>query len=171
MIPTTGVKQAAGTCVATLLLMMSATACGGVADRPGNPKALAPIALVTQGSGPAGDYRVWAFHTSDGMACIEVDSNNAEGGGCDPTGNLPLGGGLNRNAHGVVVDASTAVASATTAVVHDASGTSVVVALVDVGPTLPGVKIAIANLGPAANPVAVDFLDAGGSKVDSVPFR
>ena len=178
MIPTTGVKQAAGTCVATLLLVMSAAACeavgapgGGVGDRPGNPKALAPIALVAQGSGPAGDYRVWAFHTSDGMTCIEVDSNNAEGGGCDPTGSLPLGGGLSRNAHGVVVDAITAAASASTAVVHDASGTSVVVALVDVGPTLPGVKIAIANLGPAANPVAVDFLDAGGSKVDSVPFR
>jgi len=78
--------------------------------------------------------------------------------------------GVGRNARGVVVDASTAVASAATAVFHDASGADVSVALVDVGPTLPGVKVAIANLGPAANPVAVDFLDAGGSKVDSVRF-
>lgn len=178
MIPLTGVKQAAGTSVATLLLVMSVTACeavgapgGGVGDRPGNPKALAPIALVAQGSGPAGDYRVWAFHTSDGMACIEVDSINAAGGTCDPTDGLPLGGGLSRNAHGVVASAFTAAASATTAVIHDASGATVAVALVDVGPSLPGVKVAIANLGPAANPVAVDFRDAGGSKVDSVPFR
>jgi hypothetical protein len=173
----TGVKQAAGTCVVTVLLAMSVATCGavgapfgGVRDRPVNPKAIAPIVLVAQGSGPAGDYKVWAFHTSDGMACLEVDSGNGSGGGCDPAGSRPLGGGVGRNAQGVVVDASTAVASAATAVFHDASGADVSVALVDVGPTLPGVKVAIANLGPAANPVAVDFLDAGGSKVDSVRF-
>jgi hypothetical protein len=172
-----GLMMAARPPFAALLLVMSVAGCGAVGtpggsvgDRPGNPKAVAPIALVAQGSGPAGDYRVWAFHTSDGMSCIEVDSINAEGGGCDPTGGPPLGGGLNRNAHGVVVSAFTATASAAKAVIHDASGASMAVALVDVDPTLPGVKVAVANLGPAANPVAVDFLDAGGSKVDSVPF-
>lgn len=177
MIPMTGVKRGAGTCVATLLLVMSAAACeavgtmgGGVGDRPGNPKALAPFALVTQGSGPAGDYRVWAFRTSDGWACIEVDSMNGESGGCDPAGGPPIGGGVARNAQGVIVDGVTAAASATTAVVRDANGSTVAVVLVDVGPSMPGVKVAVADLGKTANPVAMDFLDAGGSKVDSLPF-
>ncbi|HEX7444002.1 MAG TPA: hypothetical protein VF320_08955, partial [Acidimicrobiales bacterium] len=86
------------------------------------------------------------------------------------TGSRPLGGGVGRNDHGVVVDASTAEASASTAVVHDASGADVSLALFDVGPTLPGVKVAVASLGQSANPVAIDFLDAAGSKVDSVRF-
>lgn len=178
LIPMAGVQRAAGTCVATMLLAMSVAACGavgapfgGVRDRPENPKAIAPIVLVAQGSGPAGDYKVWAFRTSDGMTCLEVDSGNGSGAGCDPAGNrVGSGGGVGRNAHGVVVDASTAAASATTAVLHDASAADVSVALVDVGPILPGAKVAIFNLGPAANPVAVDFLDAGGSTVDSVRF-
>lgn len=163
--------------LAAVLMAVSVTACGavgalggGIRDKPGNPNAVAPIALVAEGSGPAGDYRVWAFNTSDGMACIEIDSMNAEGGGCDPAGRSPTGGGLARNVHGVIVDGVTAEASAVTAVVRDASGATTALALIDVGPTLPGLKIAIANLGPASNPVAVDFLDAGGSKVDSAPF-
>ena len=177
LLPTmTGVKQAAGACGATVLLGMSVVACGagrgpfgGVPDRPDNPKAIAPVALVAQGSGPAGDYKVWAFRTSDGMTCLEVDSGNGSGGGCDPTGNRAGGGsGVGRNAQGVVVDAETEMASATTAVLHDASAADVSVALVDAGPILPRAKVAIFNLDPAANPVGVDFLDAGGSKVDSV---
>jgi hypothetical protein len=144
--------------------------CQSVRDGPANPKAVAPVALVTQGSGPAGDYRVWAFHTSDGWACIEIDSMKAEGGGCDPAGGPPTGGGVARNAQGVIVDGITAEASAVTAVVRDASGATTALTLIEVGPTLPGAKVVIANLGLAANPVAVDFLDAGGSKVDSAPF-
>jgi hypothetical protein len=173
----TGVKQAAARCVATTLLAMSVAACsgagaplGGVRDRPENPKAIAPISLVAQGSGPAGDHRVWAFRTSDGMTCLEVDSGSGSTAGCDPAGNRAGGGGVGRNAQGVVVDASTEVASAATAVLHDASAADVSVVLVDVGPILPRAKVAVFNLGPAANPVAVDFLDAGGSKVDSVRF-
>ena len=146
------------------------SACQSVRDRPGNPKAVGPVALVTQGSGPAGDYRVWAFHTSDGWACIEIDSMKAEGGGCDPAGGPPTGGGVARNAQGVIVDGITAEASAVTAVVRDASGATTALTLIEVGPTVLGAKVAIANLGLAANPVAVDFLDAGGSKVDSAPF-
>ena len=44
------------------------------------------------------------------------------------------------------------------------------VALVDVGPILPRAKVAVFNVGPTADPVAVDFFDAGGLKVDSVRF-
>jgi hypothetical protein len=44
------------------------------------------------------------------------------------------------------------------------------VALVDVGRILPRAKVAVFNLGPTANPVSVDFLDPGGSRVDSVRF-
>jgi hypothetical protein len=145
--------------------------CQSVRAGPANPKAVAPVALVTQGSGPAGDYRVWAFRTSDGMTCLEVDSGSGSGAGCDPAGNRAGGGGgVARNTQGVVVDASTEVASATTAVLHDAGAADVSVALVDVGPILPRAKVAVFNLGSTANPVAVDFLDAGGSKVDSVRF-
>ena len=144
--------------------------CQSVRDAPPNPKAVAPVALVTQGSGPAGDYRVWAFHTSDGWACIEIDSPKAEGYGCDPDGSPPTGGGVARNAQGVIVHGITAEASAVTAVIRDASGATTASILIEVGPTLPGAKVVIANLGLAANPVAVDFLDAGGSKVDSAPF-
>jgi hypothetical protein len=143
--------------------------CQSVRSGPANPNAVAPVLLVTQGSGPAGDYRVWAFHTTDGMACIEVDSVHGEGGSCDPTGDVPVGSYLGRNDHGVVASAFTAAASATSAVIRDASGATLAVALVDVGPTLPGLTVAVANLGPAANPVAVDFLDASGSK--STPRR
>lgn len=144
--------------------------CQSVRDAPANPKAIAPVALVTQGSGPAGDYRVWAFRTSDGMTCLEVDLGGGSGAGCDPAGNRAGGGGVARNAEGVLVDASTGVASATTAVLHDAAAADVSVALVVVGPILPRVKVAVFNLGLSANPVSVDFLDAGGSKVDSVRF-
>jgi hypothetical protein len=140
--------------------------CQSVRSGPANPKAVAPV-LVTQGSGPAGDYRVWAFHTSDGWTCYEVDSPKAEGGGCDPAGGSPTGGGVARNAEGVIVDGVTAEASAVTAVIRDASGATTALSMIEVGPTLPGTKIVVANLGLAANPVAVDFLDAAGSKVDS----
>jgi hypothetical protein len=47
---------------------------------------------------------------------------------------------------------------------------STTLTLFEVGPTVPGAKIAVANLGPDANPAAIDFFDAGGSKVDSAPF-
>ena len=144
--------------------------CQAVRSGPANPKAVAPVSLVAQGSGPAGDYRVWAFHTSDGWACYEVDSMKAEGGGCDPAGGSPTGGGVARNAQGVIVDGVTDEASAVTAVVRDASGATTALPLIEVGPTLPGAKVVVANLGPAANPVAVDFLDASGAKVDSAPF-
>jgi hypothetical protein len=143
--------------------------CQSVRSGPANPKAVAPV-LVTQGSGPGGDYRVWAFHTSDGWTCIEVDSAKAEGGVCDPAGGPPAGGGVARNAQGVVVDGETAEASAVAAVVRDASGATTALTLIEVGPTLPGVKVAIAAFGPAANPVAVDFLDAAGSNVGSSPL-
>jgi hypothetical protein len=159
-----------------LLLAVSVAACGvagnggGPGDRPNNPRAVAPFTLVAQGTGPAGDYRVWAFHTSDGMACLEVNSAGIGSGGCDPTGDAPTGGGVGRSAQGVIVDGATPVASAVRAVLRDASGAMIEVTLIDVGPQLPGVKIGVANLGPDANPVGMDFLDAGGSKVDSVRF-
>ena len=123
-------------CLAWSVVIAAAvvSGCQSVHDRPSNPKAIAPFALVTQGSGPAGDYRVWAFHTSDGWACIEVDSMNAEGGGCDPAGGPPTGGGVARNADGVVVDGITTEASAATAVVRDASGATTALTLIDVGP-------------------------------------
>lgn len=95
---------------------------------------------------------------------------DGEGGSCDPTGGPHIGGGVARNAQGVIVDGITAEASAVTAVVRDASGATTPIPLIEVGPTLPGAKIAIANLGHGANPVAVDFLDAGGSTVGSAPF-
>lgn len=144
--------------------------CQSVRDGPANPKAVAPVALVTQGSGPAGDYRVWAFHTSDGWACVEVAFTTGQTGGCDPAGGSPTGGGVARNAQGVIVNGITAEASAVTAVVRDASGAITAIPLIDVGATLPGAKVAIANLGLAANPAGIDFLDAAGSKVDSAPF-
>jgi hypothetical protein len=144
--------------------------CQSVRSGPSNRDAVAPFTLVTQGSGPAGDYRVWAFHTSDGWACIETDSPGSEGGGCDPAGGPPIGVGVARNAQGVIVDAVTAEASAVTAVVRDASGATTTLPLIDVGSALPGAKVVVANLGLAANPVAVEFLDAGGSEVDSAPL-
>lgn len=162
-----------------LLLAMTLAACGpvaapggSVADRPSNPQALAPIVVVAQGSGAAGDFRVWAYRTADGMACIELGSTGGATSACDPTGRPPVGGsGVNRDARGVVAWADTGAVSATTAVVHDASGADARVALVDVGPTMAGVKVAIANLGPSANPVSIDFLDPAGLKVDSVRLR
>jgi hypothetical protein len=159
-----------------LLLALTVVGCGaivapggGLPDRPDNPKAIAPIAVVAQGSGAAGEFRVWAYHTSEGMACIELASTGGATGACDPTGRPPVGGsGVNRNARGVVVWANTGEASATTAIVHDASGASLNVGLIDGGPTLPGVKVAVASLGPSGSPLAIDFLNAAGSKVDSV---
>jgi hypothetical protein len=159
-----------------LLLATSIAACNAfvapgrdLPNQPENPKAIAPITVVAQGSGAAGDFRVWAYHTSDGMACIELASTGGASSACDPTGRPPVGGsGVNRNARGVVIWASTGAASATTAVVIDANGVDLRLALVNVGPTLPGAKVVIANLGLSANPVAIDFLDAAGSKVDSV---
>ena len=153
-----------------VIAAVGVSGCQSVRSGPANPKAVAPVALVTQGSGPGGDYRVWAFRTSDGWACIEVAFMNGESGGCDPAGGPPTGGGVARDAQGVIVDGITAEASAVTAVVRDASGATTVVTLIDVGPTLPGAKVVVANLGLAAKPVAVDFLDASGSKVDSAPF-
>jgi len=142
--------------------------CRPGAGGPSNPKAVGPVELVAQGTGPGGEYRVWAFHTSDGWACIEVDSPNAEGGGCDPRGGVPLGGGVARNAQGVIVDGVTAEASAVTAVVRDANGGATAVPLIEVGAALRGAKVVVANLGLAANPVAVDFFDASGAVVDTV---
>jgi hypothetical protein len=164
---------------AGLLLTLSITACGasiapggGLADRPENPNAIAPIAILAQGSGEAGEFRIWAYHTSEGMACIELATAGGATSACDPTGRPPVGGsGVNRNARGVVVWANTGEASATTAIVVDASGASLNVALIDAGPTVPGVKVAVANLGSSRSPVAIDFLNAAGSKVDSVRLR
>jgi hypothetical protein len=144
--------------------------CRSVPDGPRNPDAVAPVSLVTEGLGPAGAYRVWAFRTSLGWTCIEVDSGNGSDGGCDPAGGPPTGGGVARDDHGVVVHGVTAEGSAVSAVVRDASGLTTTLTLFEVGPTVPGAKIAVANLGPDANPAAIDFLDAGGSKVDSAPF-
>ena len=157
-----------------LLLALTLAGCasgGGVADRPENAKAIAPIALVAQGSGVAGDFRIWAYRTSEGMACIELATTGGASSTCDPTGRPPVGGGgLNRSARGVVVWANTGEASATKAIVHDASGASLSVGLIDGGSTMPGTKVAVANLGPPGSPVGIDFLDANGSKVDSVTF-
>jgi hypothetical protein len=141
--------------------------CQSVPDRPTNPDAMDPVALVTEGSGPAGAYRVWAFRTSLGWTCIEVDSGGGSAGGCDPAGGPPIGVGVGRDDHGVVVHGITAEASAVSAVLRDASGLTTRLTLFEVGPIVPGAKIAVANLGPGANPAAIDFLDAGGSKVDS----
>ncbi len=146
------------------------SACQSVPDRPRNPNAVAPFALVTEGTGPAGTYRVWAFRTSLGWTCIEVDSGNGSNGGCDPAGGTPVGAGVGRDDHGVVVHGITAERSAVTAVVRDASGLITPLTLFAVGPVVPGAKIAVANLGPGANPAAIDFLDAGGSRVDSAAF-
>jgi hypothetical protein len=144
--------------------------CQSVPNRPNDPNAVAPFELVTEGAGPAGAYRVWAFRTSLGWTCIEVDSGNGSSGGCDPAGGTPIGSGVGRDDHGVVVHGVTAEASAVSAVVRDANGLRTAVTLFEVGPTVPGAKIAVANLGPDANPAAIDFLDAGGSNVDSVTF-
>jgi hypothetical protein len=156
-------------CLAWLAVIATAvvSGCQSVPDRPGNPDAVAPVALVTEGFGPAGAYRVWAFRTSRGWTCIEVDSANGSNGGCDPAGGPPIGVGVGRDDHGVVVHGVTAEASAVSAVVRDASGLTTTLTLFEVGPTVPGAKIAVANLGPGANPAAIDVLDAGGSKVDS----
>lgn len=143
--------------------------CRSVPDRPNNAEAVAPI-VVTEGTGPAGDYRVWAFRTSAGWTCVEVDSANGSTGGCNPAGGPTTGGGVGRDDHGVVVHGITVEPSAVSAVVRDASGLTTALTLSEVGSTMPGAKIAVANLGPDANPAAIDFLDAGGSKVDSTTF-
>ena len=143
--------------------------CRSVPDGPDNPEAVAPV-VVTEGSGPAGDYRVWAFRTALGWTCIEVDSGNGSAGGCDPAGGPPIGVGVGRDDRGVVVHGITTEASAVSAVVRDANGLTTNLTLFDVGPTVPGAKIAVANLGPDAKPAAIDFLDADGSKVDSATF-
>jgi hypothetical protein len=161
------VKSQVGLAWSAVLAAAVAIGCQSVPDRPDNPEAVAPIALVTEGSGPAGDYRVWAFRTSRGWTCVEVDSGSGSTGGCDPAGGPPLGVGVGRDDHGVVVHGITAEASAVSAVVRDASGLTTTLTLFEVGPTVPRAKIAVANLGPGANPAAIDFLDAGGSKVDS----
>jgi hypothetical protein len=165
--------------VVGLVLAISVVACNAafdagrdLPDRPENEKAIAPIMVVAQGSGAAGEFRVWAYHTSDGMACIELASTGGASSACDPTGRPPVGGsGVNRNARGVVVWGSTGAALARTAVVIDENGVDLSLPLVDVGPTMPGAKIAIATLGSSANPVAIDFLDAAGSRIDSVKLR
>jgi hypothetical protein len=161
-----------------LLLALAITGCGavvapggGLSNRPDNPNAIAPIAVIAQGSGAAGEFRVWTYHTSEGMACIELASTGGATSACDPTGRPPLGSGLNRNARGVLVWANTGEASATSAIVHDASGASLNVGLIDGGPTMSGVKVAVANLGPSGSPIAIDFLDAAGSSVDAVRLR
>jgi hypothetical protein len=159
-------------CLAASAMMAVAlvSGCRSVPDGPDDPDAVAPITLVAEGDGPAGAYRVWAFRTALGWTCIEVDSGNGSDGGCDPAGGPPTGGGVGRNDHGVVVHGITAEASAVSAVVRDANGLTTSLTLFEVGPTVPGAKIAVANLGPDANPAAIDFLDAGGSMVDSAPF-
>ena len=144
--------------------------CQSVPDRPHNPDAVAPVALVTQGSGPSGVYRVWAFRDSHGWTCIEVDSGNGSNGGCDPAGGPPIGAGVGRDEHGVVVNGVTAEPSAVSAVVRDANGLTTTVPLVEVGPIVPGAKVAVATLGRDANPASIDYLDAGGLKVDSASF-
>jgi hypothetical protein len=158
-------------CLAWLAVIAAAvvSGCQSVPDRPSNPDAVAPI-VVTEGSGPAGAYRVWAFRTALGWTCIEVDSGSGSNGGCDPAGGPPIGVGVGRDDHGVVVHGITAEPSAVSAVVRDASGLTIHLTLFDVGPTVPGAKIAVANFGPGAKPVAIDFLDAGGAKVDSASF-
>ena len=161
-------KSHGGWTLSVTLAAVTLFGCQPGVGGPANPRAVAPVVLVAQGSGPGGSYRVWAFHTSDGWACIEVDSSNAEGGGCDPRGGTPLGGGIARNAQGVIVDGVTTEASAVGAAVRDASGGSTDVPLIDVGPAMPGAKVAIANLDQAANPVAIDFFDVDGVRVDSV---
>ena len=112
------------------LVGMSVVACDGAgapgrgpSDRPENANAIAPIALVAEGSGAGGEFRVWAYHTSDGMACIELASAGGASSACDPTGKPPVGGsGVARNARGVVAWASTGAASAATALVLDEPG-------------------------------------------------
>jgi hypothetical protein len=156
--------------VSAMMAVALVSGCRAVPDGPDNPDAVAPVTLVTEGVGPAGAYRVWAFHTALGWTCIEVDSGNGSDGGCDPAGGSPTGGGVGRNDHGVVVHGITAEASAVSAVVRDANGLTTSLTLFEVGPTVPGAKVAVANLGPDANPAAIDFLDASGSKVDSAPF-
>jgi hypothetical protein len=141
--------------------------CRSVPARPNNADAVAPFVLVTEGDGPAGVYRVWAFRTSLGWTCIEVDSGSGSNGGCDPAGGPPTGVGVGRNDHGVVVNGITDEASAVSAVVRDASGLRTTVTLFDVGPTVPRAKIAVANLDTDARPAAIDFFDARGVKVDS----
>jgi hypothetical protein len=157
-------NRAASITIAALI----AAGCAGVADRPKNPNVVAPVSLVTKGSGPGGDYLVWAFHTTAGWSCIEVDSPGAESGGCDPLGRTPVGGGVARNERGVIVDGVTTAASALTAEVRDANGLTTAFPLIELGPTMPGAKFVIANLAVTANPVAVDFFDSTGAKVDSV---
>ena len=153
--------------LSAVIVAAGVSGCQSVPDRPNNPDAVAPVVLVTEGSGPAGAYRVWAFHTALGWTCIEVDSGNGSNGGCDPAGGAPTGVGVGRDDHGVVVHGITAEPSAVSAVVRDANGLTTNLTLFDVGPTVPGAKIAVANLGPDAKPAAIDFLDADGSKVDS----
>ena len=105
--------------------------------------------------------------TTLGWTCVEVDSGNGSNGGCDPTGGPPVGAGVGRNERGVVVNGVTAEASAVSAAIHDASGAITTVALFEIGSTVPGAKVGVANLGPAAHPTSIDYLDAGGATVDS----
>jgi hypothetical protein len=163
--------------VAALLLAGCFAACGvtpvgRLPDRPDNANAVEPISVVAQGSGAGGEFRVWAYRTSDAMSCIEVGSTRGSSSACDPTGRPPIGSsGVSRNNQGVVVWAATGAISAITAVIHDEEGPDTSAPLILGGPSLPGVKLAIADLDAAAKPFAIDFLDATGAKVDSIPLR
>ena len=163
-------KSRIGLAISALIAAALVSGCRSVPARPLNADAVAPFVLVTEGDGPAGAYRVWAFRTALGWTCIEVDSGSGSDGGCDPAGGPPTGGGVGRNDHGVVVSGITDEASAVSAVVRDANGLQTSLTLFDVGPTVPRAKVAVANLGPTSNPAAIDFFDASGAQVDSATF-
>jgi hypothetical protein len=142
---------------------------GGVRGQPENADAIAPVSVVTEGSGAGGDYRAWAFDTSDGMACVEVASDGGSSATCDPSGGPPVGGGVGRSERGVVAWAVTADPLAVAAILHDSRGAKIPVALV----SAQGLRlnIAVVSLGSAADPLSMEFTDAAGLTVGSVVLR
>ncbi len=140
----------------------------GVPDQPRNEKAIPPIVLVAQGTSPGGDYRAWVYRTSDGMTCLETAAKGNGARSCVGGQAWDSGPGTSVGDSGVFVNGSTTQSTATSAVVHEASGGSVTVPLADAAPVLPGVRFFVAGFAPGSDPTTVDIVDAGGTVVESL---
>lgn len=160
------------------LVAVSTAGCGavaglfsGVPDRPRNELAVAPWVLVAQGTGAGGDYRAWVYRTSDGMTCQETAAKHNGGRSCIGGGQAWDGGpGFSAGDDGVFAEGSTTQASATSAVVHDASGVSVTVPLRDGAPVLPGIGFFVAGFAPGSVPTTADIVDAAGTVLETITF-
>lgn len=170
-------KTRLATVAVAAALVLSTAGCGavasmfvGVPDKPRNERAVAPVVLVAQGTGPAGDYRAWVYRTSDGMTCLETAGKHGGGSGCGGPQAWDNGPGLVTGDDGTFATGSTSQATATAAVVHDAAGSSVQVALTEASPVLPGIRFFVAGFAPGSHPTTADIVDTSGAILESVTF-